>query len=746
MTKLLVAFPPFHPPTSPPFGIAALKGALSRSRPDTQVVLADWNLAFFRHWIFERPDHLCAYHPDRSLGQICPSTLVEHGRGAAIWGELCKLPTDEPGAMRYMQAAQRFDAIYATLSSYVRGWLKPFVEQRCRLDEPVVQALFGDALRTIEKEEPDLLGLSILAEQNLLWALALARLAKERYQVNVALGGAMISHLDAAEMLGAFPWVDALFTGEGETSLAAFVDVLEGRGDLESVPGLVHRGADGKPCAHEHGPPPVLNGLPPADFGDLPLADYLAHEIVLPMATSRGCYWGKCTFCSHTRPYAAGVRTRQASAVVEDMASQAERYGARSFLLVDEAISPHTLRELSEGLLERGLDLRWGAEGVRVEKRFDAELLATARRAGLRWLYVGIESASPRLLDLIDKGIEPEAVERFIAACHEARVVPQLSFIVGIPGTTSEELEAEIEFMRRHPVDGSPFVLLLGSPMQTEPDRLGITVEDRHRLFETPAGVVHAPRFHHTTRTGLSPQQADHQVETALADGRPRMRPHLGEVHAITLADTGFFDSEERPSPEPPPAEVARRLLEAQARTRPWWALHMAGCLEATEDLQEAYDLVEQALRDEPTDQEAAALWLHMAAIYNRGGRSDLVQAMSETVDLVAAAGSAARSELMRCSAMTGDVPAAIEYAEEMLATGYEFAGAWELLGEMLEQTGDLERARAAYQQAEVRDWPNAELNDAQARCFAARKKHRHVRKQEDKAARKRTFFLSPED
>ncbi len=743
MTKLLLAFPPFHPPTSPPFGIAALKGALGRSNPEVQVVLVDWNLALFRRWLLHPPAHLCAWHPDRSLGQVCPTTLVEHGRGASIWRDLVSLPRDDQGNHRYMKAAQGFDAVYGTLVAYLRGWLKPFVEQRCELPEPVVEALFGEALRSLESERPDVLGLSILAEQNLLWALALARLAKERIGVTIALGGAMISHLEPAELLAGLPWIDLLFVGEAEVSLAAFLDARRRGADLEGVPGVVHRDVIGAPCVHDHGPPPDLDDLAHADFGGLPLADYLAPEPVLPLATSRGCYWGKCTFCSHTRPYAPGVRNRPTAAVVQEMAVQAERYGVRSFLLVDEAISPRTLRELSEALLERGLDLRWGAEGVRVEERFDSDLLSTAHRAGLRWLYVGIESASERLLNLIDKGIEPAAIERFIAACKEAKIVPQLSFIVGIPGTTEAELAAEIEFMGRHPVDGSPFVLLLGSRMQQQPERYGIRVEDRQLLFETPAGPVHAPRFHHTTATGLAPQVADAEVETQTATNRPRMRPHLGEVHAIALADLGFFATEERPQAEPTTPAVALRLLQAQGSTAPWWSLHVAGCLQALGELGQAHAVVERALEGQPTADEAAALWLHLAALYNRAGRPDLAVGMAETVDLVAAVGPAARSELMRSCAIVGQAGAAIAHGEAMLAQGYEFGGAWELLGELLEQVGEYARASDAYGRAERRDWFDASLNDAQARCLEARKKHRHARKQVDKAARKRAFFAA---
>lgn len=740
--RLLLAFPPFHPPTSPPLGVATLKAALLERRPEVQVELADWNLAFFRRWLRGQPQHLCAVHPDRSLGQICPTVLLADGRGEAIWQRLCTLPASD-GADDYIRAAQQFDGIYRTLISYHRGLLMPFVEQREELDDAVVDALFGEALATVATSGPDVLGLSILAEQNLLWALAFARVAKARYGVTIALGGAMMSHLDGGELLTAFPWLDVIFQGEAETSLVAFVDSwTEGQADSrENIPGIVHRGTHRLPCSHPAAAPVHLPDLPPPDFDGLPLDAYLAPELVLPIATSRGCYWGKCSFCSHTLPYAPGVRTRAAEEVADEMAALAGRYGARGFLLVDEAISPKTLRQLSEALLARDLDLIWGAEGIRVEPNFDPDLLRNARRAGLSWLYVGVESSCQRLLDLMDKGIDAAQIDAFVAACDAAGITPQLSFIVGIPGTTEAELAQEVQFMLRHPVDGSPFALLLGSPMQTDPSRFGLHIADRQRLFTTPTGVLHAPRFHFTAESGLSPQAADAWVEAETAQGRPRLRPHLGEIHAVLLAGTGFFASDSRPEPAPEPAEAALQILSSQAKPAPWTAAHTAGCLEALGELEAVYEVVNEALGAGREPEETAALYLHMVAVFNRAGRPDLALELARQIDLIGAAGPAAHAELMRSAAMMQEGALAIRHGEAMLAAGYEFPGAWQLLAELRETAGDLPGALTALAEAERRQWQDASINDAMERCLLGMKKHRKARRQREKATAKRAFF-----
>jgi len=425
--KLLLAFTPFHAPTSPPFGLACLKGALAAARPETDVLVRDWNLAFFHRWLGGEMPDLCAEHPTQLLGTVCPSLITQDGLGKRLLADLTQLPTTLEAQMRYMQAARILDDLYTRLSRFYHDILFPVVEGRQKLSRKTADLLFGAELAEGAAEKPDVVGFSVLTEHNLQYALALGQVIKQRFGIPIALGGAMMSHLEPDELLTAYPWLDFVFFGEAEESLAQFVAIgLDG--DLSEIRGLAYR--SGKQVRVTERPSPLnLSALPAPDFSDYPLNDYIAPEPVLPIITSRGCYWGKCTFCSHTRPYGPHVRVRKPEQVIDEMAVQIERYGARRFLFVDEAISPRMMRHLSQDILDRGLDVQFGMEGVRVEEAFDEALLRLAHRAGLRWIYVGIESANQRLLDLIEKGITMARVERLIATCRETGNLGYLMYL-----------------------------------------------------------------------------------------------------------------------------------------------------------------------------------------------------------------------------------------------------------------------------------------------------------------------------
>lgn len=716
--RVLLGFPPFHPPTSPPYGLACLRSALNAARPGDAVRVVDWDLALFQRWLGGDPPHLCDLHPDALQGLPCPTALARE-RGPGVSATLRRLPRDEAQAADYMQAARAFDAIHGAVYGLLGAILLPYVEQRSELDDQDLDRLFGDELALIEQWKPDLLGLSILAERNLVPALALCRAARAHgFRGQLVLGGAMTSHLESDELLHACPELDFVLQGEAEQTLPALLAALEGEGELEDVRGLAHRRQDRSVCIHRRPLPFPLNALPDADFSDFSIGDYLAPEPVLPISTCRGCYWGKCSFCSHTRPHGETVRARSPERIVAELAAQHERHGVRAFLFVDEAIAPRMLDAISQQLLERGLDLRWGAEGVRLERHFDAALLTRARKAGLRWVYVGVESSQQRLLDLMDKGIDAETIRSFVQCCQDIGIVAQLSFIVGLPTTTEAELQAELAFMRDFPTDHSTFVTLLGSPMHQDPERYGLRIESRSVLLRCRDGaLVHAPRFTHTTSRGLSTPLADALVDEVDETLR-RRRPHLGEVHATLLADTTFFQSEDRPPSDPPAALQVLQILERQQQRDGWWVIHGAACLEALGELEQAAALVQQALDEALEPGERERLLVHLSALANRLGSPEVALQIggAETTQRWPAL----RAEVVRALHLLGRHDDVLTQAGLLLDEGYAPDWLAPIRAEALEATGGYADAITAYGEAESAYPLVAELDLAIARCLRA--------------------------
>ncbi len=87
---------------------------------------------------------------------------------------------------------------------------------------------------------------------------------------------------------------------------------------LSGLPNLIYRDDSGihankDVCSED------LSKLPPPDFEGLPLEKYFVPKLILPYLATRGCYWGRCTFCDHFQGYVEGFRTMQVDQIVEEI-------------------------------------------------------------------------------------------------------------------------------------------------------------------------------------------------------------------------------------------------------------------------------------------------------------------------------------------------------------------------------------------------------------------------------------------
>src|SRR5262249_46921842 len=96
----------------------------------------------------------------------------------------------------------------------------------------------------------------------------------------------------------------------------------------------------------------------------------------------RRCYWSRCSFCVQNQKY-DDPRAPAKSEIFESL----ERVGAlvhggcRNIIFSDEAVSPASLRPLSDGILERGISFKWACR-CKLETSFTSELMELAASAG----------------------------------------------------------------------------------------------------------------------------------------------------------------------------------------------------------------------------------------------------------------------------------------------------------------------------------------------------------------------------
>ena len=337
-----------------------------------------------------------------------------------------------------------------------------------------------DIVPYLLNEDPHLFALSIIHTSQLIPALTLAHeLKTQGDDPFIAVGGPFFSaHADFWERLNPlFDYIDSIIFYDGETALASLISCIEKEGDFSTVPNLMYRdGTRLKRSRVSH--TEDINALPPPSFAGFPLTEYLCPLVILPLETSRGCYWSRCTFCPNSTGQRHQYRSRNPDRVVEDMISLQTTYGARYFEFVDDAIPPQKLRHLSKRLISEDMGVRWGAE-VRLEPQFTADLLTQMHKSGCRILYFGLESANPRILSLMDKGTDVSTAQKILYDSHEAGIWNHVYVFFGFPTETEAEAEDTISFIRNHaPIINSVgfgyFVLCEGSKIFEAPTHFNI--------------------------------------------------------------------------------------------------------------------------------------------------------------------------------------------------------------------------------------------------------------------------------
>ena len=335
--------------------------------------------------------------------------------------------------------------------------------------------------------EPEFVGVTLAFPEQTLEAFRLARLVRSRSPgTHLCLGGPLLNvH---PERWLADGWLlryfDSAVLGEGDRSIVELLDALEGRGSLESVTNLVWRDARGSLVRND--PEPVLEDMDALllpDFRGIDLGRYFNPRPVHTLMLSRGCYWGKCTFCS------IGWRENYRCLGDERIAAQArdlaQSYGARYVDMADSSVPPRAARVLADVIDHERLGLHWKG-GMKFTQHFlDRDYCEGLGRGGCRSLLIGYESANQQVLDRMAKGYRLDQAPEMLLNLRTAGISAELLWFVGFPGESRAEALRTVEWMLEHrslfglTAFVGDYQLHPDTEVFEHPERFGVTVIDQ---------------------------------------------------------------------------------------------------------------------------------------------------------------------------------------------------------------------------------------------------------------------------
>lgn len=322
--------------------------------------------------------------------------------------------------------------------------------------DPFDDYVMGTLIPRLREAKVDVVGLSVCFPGQLQPAYAFAlKIKRELPHVHVTCGGPgitqMLIRLTGQRLARALGPFDSACVFEGENTLLGLVRALEEKRPLRECTNVVVRDRlMGARWLAGHGMED-LKVLPPPDFDGLPLATYLAPRLVLPYDPTRGCYWGKCTFCHYglAEVGTAAYRERDVASIAEHLRALSEKHGTRYFYLSQDSVAPKTIVKLSQAIVDAGLDIRWATD-IKPEKYLTKERAETLRKAGAVACALGVESGSDRVLKLIDKGPPVSVVSGVVDNLSEAGIAAEAMCFTDFPTESHDEALATLDFLDEH--------------------------------------------------------------------------------------------------------------------------------------------------------------------------------------------------------------------------------------------------------------------------------------------------------
>ncbi len=314
-------------------------------------------------------------------------------------------------------------------------------------------AYLSQEARAVAENGYDVVCLSLTDLSQLLPVFTLASFLKAQTAAKVVVGGNYATQICEdmmrfEEILRSY--IDYISIGDGETALVALCRALDGQIPLSDVPNLVYRSevtqkivSTGFSCVHFD-----MNALAYPDYTGYDLTQYFTPEIIFPIQLSKGCYWGKCTFCDYAYGQ-QGYAPKRIPRIIDELRYFVETYGASKFIFVDEAIPPAFYNQLALAILDAGLKINYYSF-ARLEDGYTPQVLKNLYDSGARLFLWGYECESLRIMKLMNKGINAERRLEILTDARDAGIWNDGLFIFGYPTETMEEIEATQRVIREH--------------------------------------------------------------------------------------------------------------------------------------------------------------------------------------------------------------------------------------------------------------------------------------------------------
>lgn len=172
------------------------------------------------------------------------------------------------------------------------------------------------------------------------------------------------------------------------------------------------------------------------------------------------CFWNKCSFCTinaqHTN---VNIEEKTDKVIEKHISFLKENHHIKYIFFSDEAIEHSILVKFCKRLLEENINIKMSIR-TRYEKSYDEEDIKILSQAGIKFLGIGLESASNRLNLLIQKrdfDLEIEDINISIDLFNKYNINLHQYFMIGLPSESKEETLKTLNFIKSNLINRKYF-------------------------------------------------------------------------------------------------------------------------------------------------------------------------------------------------------------------------------------------------------------------------------------------------
>lgn len=320
--------------------------------------------------------------------------------------------------------------------------------------------------KKVKEIDAEVIGISSTSGFDYIESLRIASILKSKTSAPIIIGGQHVGPLGKI-VLEDSEHIDAVIKYEGEWVIEQILKREREIEPLFELPGIVYRDIH-KNIIETPGRPPVipLDQLPFLDYELYP--DYLRFTPFVE--ESRGCVY-RCNYCNSNTLNNSRINIKSPDRFLDEMKKCIDIFGkdkAYAVLASTYGVNPKNGRAIAKGMKPFGI--KWNSE-FRADSPWE-KYIYQLLESGYEVVNVGVESGSPRILELMGKTKKPnqylEKMKKLASIVVNSDAIIRANFMFYV-GETPETLKETLAFIQQsegiNSLQFSPLIAFHGTPL-----------------------------------------------------------------------------------------------------------------------------------------------------------------------------------------------------------------------------------------------------------------------------------------